>query len=396
MATPSKIKLSALLMSAWVLGLAGVSFYTPAMPALLQSIGHSETLVKYTISFFIFGKASGMLLCGPFADAFKRKQFLLFGLGCFALGSLVCLLSPSINCIIVGRSIQGIGVSIVILMGRAIVNQYQARQAANIFGYIFTGNAIAITLLPILGGYTAAYLGWQGIFIVLFIYAWVVIGLITRFMPNIADNTSLSNLRLHTLYQNYKTILTNRSFWGFQLCFTCTMAGEKAFTTSSAFIFISMLHLTQVTYGYIMGLLWAAHLIGALISGQLVLKYGINRMLTLGVILIGGSTTSMLVATLWGYPTITLFSIMMFIFMSGTGFIVTSAAVGIIRPFPQLVGITTALAMFMEFTLAFITSYIVSKETSTSLGPVTFTMGITGIATVISWWWLLRRQSHSS
>ena len=391
----SKYKLSALLISSWVLGLAGVSFYTPAMPVLLHTIGQNETLVKYTISFFIFGKAAGMFFCGPFADSFNRKQFLLVGLSFFVIGSFCCLSAPNIHYIIGGRALQGIGVSIAILMGRAIVNQYESRIAANVFGYIFTGNAIAITLLPILGGYTATYFGWRGIFAALLLYGLVVIGLILRYMPTTNTISSLRHLKLTILIQNYKTILSNRSFWGFQLCFACTMAGEKAFTTGSAFIFVHMLGLSKVTYGYIMGLLWGAHLIGTFCSGQWVLKYGINRMLKVGVLAIGSATLCMGLVTLFGLANAAIFSILIFLFMLGTGFVVTSAAVGIIRPFPHLVGITTALAMFMEFALAFITSFIVSHLKSTVLGPIMIVICITGIATFLSWWWLLARSAEA-
>jgi predicted MFS family arabinose efflux permease len=164
-----------LLIGAWLLGLAGESIYAPAMPSIASSLGTSDALIKLTVTFFIFGKTISMLICSPIAEVFARRQFLLFGLLLFILGGLICTFSPDIHILLTGRLIQGLGVSITILMGRAIVNdRFENRYAAQVFSYIFTGNAIGIFILPVLGGYLATFLSWRWIFFILTCYGAVV------------------------------------------------------------------------------------------------------------------------------------------------------------------------------------------------------------------------------
>lgn len=379
-----------LLISAWLLGLAGESFYTPAMPDISNSLQVSATLVKYTISFFVLGKAISMFLCSPFAETFGRRQFILFGLSLFILGSFLSFFSKDIYFLLGGRLMQGLGCSITILMGRAIVNDcFMDSRAANIFSYIFIGNAIGIITLPILGGYAAAYLGWRSTFLILALYGAAIFFCMWWWLPETSPTTSLKNLRLRTILSNYLTIIRNKQFWGFVLCLVFVMAGEKAYTTSAAFLFISTGGLSKVAYGYLTAVISSAHLLGALVCGMLVLKYEVNRTMAIGVMQIAVAAILMLILSSLHIESISLFSVLMFIYMFGTGFIITLSAVGIVRPFPKLIGFSTAFAMCLEFIIAGGVSFMISHHSS-AIAPVARTIGILGVFTFFCWAGLIR------
>ncbi len=381
-----------LLIGAWLLGLAGESIYGSAMPAIASDLSTSEALVKQTITFFIFGKTVSMFVCSPIAEAFGRRQFVLFGLFLFIIGGLICSFSPDIYILLAGRLLQGIGCSITILMGRAIVNDsFESGYAAKVFSYIFTGNAIGIFILPIFGGYMATYLNWRWIFLILTCYGSLMFALMWWFLPQTNAKTYFKSLQPSVIWQNYKTITTHRMFWGFLLCVAFMMAGEKAYTTSAAFLLIKQAGLSKVVYGYLTAFLWGAHLSGTLLAGWLSFKSGIDRASTVGVGLITVSGALMLISSLLGWENIYGFTALMFIYMFGTGFIIVSAAVGIVRPFPNLIGFATAFAMALEFGIASVASYIVSQH-SASVIPVARAIGILGILTFLSWVLLLKNN----
>ena len=50
--------------------------------------------------------------------------------------------------------------------------------------------------------------------------------------------TSFSSVHPKAILGNYKTIIKNLTLWGFLLSVAFMMAGEKAYTTSAAFLFI--------------------------------------------------------------------------------------------------------------------------------------------------------------
>lgn len=377
-----------LLIGAWMLGLAGEGIYGPAMPSMALDLNTSAVLIKLTISFFIIGKTVSMFICSPIAEAFGRRQFILFGLFLFIAGGLICTLSTNIQILLAGRLIQGFGCSIIILMGRAIVNDsFENRHAARVFSYIFTGNAIGIFILPILGGYMATYLAWRWIFLILTVYGGAIFLLMWWYLPQTNAVLSLGTLQPKTIFNNYKTIIANRSFWGFLLCVAFMMAGEKAFTTSSAFLFISA-GLSKLAYGYLTAGMWAAHLSGTLTAGWVSIRFGIDRVINLGVALTAFAGITLFSLGWSGVENLWLFSATMLIYMFGTGFVIVSAAVGVVRPFPNLIGFATAFAMVLEFAVASASSLFVSYHSATVI-PIEKIVGIMGILIFISWFLFL-------
>jgi MFS transporter, DHA1 family, multidrug resistance protein len=376
---------SMLLAGAWLLGLAGESIYAPAMPAIANQLNVSETFVKLTISYFILGKTISMFLCSPIAEAFGRRQYILFGLGLFVIGGLICGLTWNIHILLAGRLVQGLGCSITILMGRAIVNDFfQGGRAAKVFSYIFTGNAIGIFIFPALGGYMATYLGWRWIFLILSIYGLVIFFMMWKFLPQTNPSSNLSSLKPANIWSNYKTIFKSKVLWGFLLSVAFMMAGEKAYSTSAAFLFINKLGLSSIQYGYLTTGIWAAHLSGTALAGWIGLRWGIDRVTFLGTILLTVPSVLLLGLSLGGVLDVTVFIIAMVIYMFGTGFIIVSAAVGIVRPFPQLVGFATAFAMAFEFAISFGSSFIISHHPS-SMKDIAEMVGAMGLLAFIAW-----------
>lgn len=382
---------ASLLIGAWLLGLAGESIYGPAMPSMATSLATTDTLIKLTITFFIFGKTISMLICSPLAEGFGRRSFILFGLFLFTLGGLICTVSPDIYVLLAGRFIQGVGCSITILMGRAVVNDnFNSNYAAKVFSYIFTGNAICIFLLPILGGYMATFFNWRWIFFFLTGYGSLIFFLVWKLLPKIHNKNNFASLKPKIIIQNYQTLIKNPSFWGFLLCVAFMMGGEKAFTTSSAFLFIHVNGYSKVAYGYLTAFMWGAHLFGTLFAGWIAFKAGIDRALTIGVVCIGMAAIAMFALGLANWNSVSLFTPIMFLYMLGTGFIMVSAAVGIVRPFPHLIGFATAFAMVLEFAVASAASFIISHH-SASFIPLEKSIGMMGLMTLITWLLLIKK-----
>lgn len=386
----SIIYYSGLLISVWLLGLAGEAIYAPAMPDIAAGLGVAEIWIKLTIAYFVSGKTCSMFICSPIAEAFGRRQFILFGLLLFGLGGLLCAASTAVQVLLIGRFIQGFGCSIIILMGRAIVNDcFVAGQAAKVFSYIFTGNAIGIFILPVLGGYMAAYLSWRWIFLILSIYGAAVFILMCRFLPQTNPKFTLASLQPRIIFNNYKTIFRSATLWGFLLCVAFMMAGEKAYTTGAAFLFIKKLGFSSIEYGYLTAAIWIAHLSGTLLAGWLGLRRGIDLVLNMGVVTIVIASLILLTTCLLGLENIVLFTIAMLLYMFSTGFIIVSAAVGIVRPFPNLIGFATAFAMALEFAIAAAISFLISYYPSSML-TIAGTVGSMGLLTLLAWLILLK------
>jgi MFS family permease len=107
-----------------------------------------------------------MLFGGTLGDIFGRKKVLLSGVGLFVIGSVVAMLSHSIDMLIVGRVIMGLGAAAsepgTLSMIRHMYPEKKARSRA--LGVWAAVSGIALAFGPIIGGIIIGFTSWRGVF----------------------------------------------------------------------------------------------------------------------------------------------------------------------------------------------------------------------------------------
>jgi EmrB/QacA subfamily drug resistance transporter len=138
--------------------------------------GFSE--LQWIIDAFTLILAAFMLTGGTLGDIYGRKRAFLSGLVIFTAGSLLCALAPSIEILIGGRAIQGLGAAVMMPATLAILTNTftDPKERAQAIGIWAGVSGIALALGPALGGLMVDAFGWQSIF-----YINVPIGLIAFF-----------------------------------------------------------------------------------------------------------------------------------------------------------------------------------------------------------------------
>jgi MFS family permease len=104
----SAVGLVVLALAALDLGLeAGI--VVPALPVLANHYDASLIGVSWLVTGFLLASAVATPLFGRLGDIYGKRRMLLFSLGSFACGSLLCAVTDSIGFAITGRVIQGLG-----------------------------------------------------------------------------------------------------------------------------------------------------------------------------------------------------------------------------------------------------------------------------------------------
>ncbi|MFW0871521.1 MDR family MFS transporter [Rhodococcoides corynebacterioides] len=121
----------------------------------------------WLFSVYLLAQAVTVPLYGKLADLFGRKRLVLFGIGVFLVGSILCGLAWSMPSLIVFRAIQGIGAGAVQPMVQTIAGDiYTVRERAKAQGYLASVWAVASLAGPSLGGLFSEFLSWRWIFFV--------------------------------------------------------------------------------------------------------------------------------------------------------------------------------------------------------------------------------------
>ena len=376
--------------STWFLGTMAIQFASPVLPFVSEQFQVSQTLVKYMISIFLFGKAFGMLVFGPLSEKYGRRRFMLIGLLMFTAGNLLAFSASSIKALLFARLLQGLGVSATVLMGRVMINdRHKANKAAIVFSQIFFVASIIITALPIIGSFLASHYSWRSSFAVMGTYSFLLFILAYLFLPETLQKGRTIALDFPKIGIYYKTIVSHPIFLGYVMCSICMIAGESAFNTAASFLLIKTYGMTVQKFGWVMTSLGLGHLLGTKVCGWLLQKYDMVKMMGLGVMLLAASALCLFIFAQLGYANSYTISIPMILFYIGTGFVMTITAVGAVVPFPHLIGIASSASLLLNFSFSAVSSAIMSHLSTKTAEPISALIAICGVSSLLLWLFLI-------
>ncbi len=127
------------------------------------------------VTLFIFGMVFGELFFGPLSDAIGRKKAILLGLAIYGAGTVIAMTAGSLEQMLLGRIIQGVGVAGPKIASRALIrDQFEGAAMARIMSFIMMVFILVPMLAPALGQLVLAVADWRGIFNVFLAIAAVV------------------------------------------------------------------------------------------------------------------------------------------------------------------------------------------------------------------------------
>lgn len=135
-----------------------------ATPNIVRELGNLPLSSWIAIGYMLAGAAT-VPIYGWLGDLFGRKNMLLMALGIFALGSVCCALSTSMEWLVINRVVQGIGSGGLMILSQALIGEWVApRQKAKYQGYFSSLFALSSMGGPVLGGFIVTYLNWHWLF----------------------------------------------------------------------------------------------------------------------------------------------------------------------------------------------------------------------------------------
>lgn len=132
---------------------------------------------QYIVTALFFGFAFGVLIYGFLSDQYGRRAPVVAGFVVFFLGSLLCIFASTFTMLLAGRVLQGFGAAGPYVLTTAIVRDlYKGRDMAQIMSLISAVFIGVPMVAPFLGQGVMMLAGWRSFFIVLAVYASLVLG----------------------------------------------------------------------------------------------------------------------------------------------------------------------------------------------------------------------------
>ena len=144
----------------------------PALPAIQHDLDTSTTAVTFVLTAYLLSASVATPIVGRLGDMFGKERMLVFTLIAFGLGSLVAALSHSIEVLIAGRVIQGIGGAVFPLSFGIIRDEFPPHRVAAGIGLISAtfgiGGGVGLVLSGVIvDNFSYEWLFWLGVAVVI-------------------------------------------------------------------------------------------------------------------------------------------------------------------------------------------------------------------------------------
>ena len=157
--------LLAVLTSAVFVSVLNSSMVNVAIPLIRQDFGASEAQVGWVITGFLLVYAIGIPLYGRAADLFSLRRAFALGLVVFALGSLICIVAPSLPLLVIGRIVQAAGgAAVPALSSASVVKVLPPGERGTALGLIVSSVGVGAAVGPVVGGALVQLAGWHSLF----------------------------------------------------------------------------------------------------------------------------------------------------------------------------------------------------------------------------------------
>ncbi len=370
-----------------ILGQLSIGLYTPSLPSLAQALSASAGEIKLTMTVFLASFAVAQLFWGAFSDRFGRRPILFAGVAVYLAGTIICLTAGSIDILIAGRFIQGIGACVGITISRAVVrDRYDRAQGARTLAFIGMAMAAGPAVAPVLGGQLQVLFGWRSAFAALLLIG-AGIGLATylRLDESIRqrDPAATDPVRLMT---NYGVLLRSRIYIAYSGLTATFFGGLMAFATGAPFVMIDGFGMSPALYGFMPLFTVMGYFSGSTLAGKRTGRDPSHKLARVGAgcALTGGA--AFVAVTLLGVESPATVIAPMVIYMFGYGLALPSALAAAMQPFAQMAGTAAALQGFAQMAMGAIVTLIVAAFADGSARSMTLAVAAASILVAFFAW----------
>ncbi len=136
-----------------------------ALPAIQNDLGAGPAAVQWVSNAYLLTLGALVLIGGAAGDRFGRRKVFLIGVAVFALASIACGLAPTVELLIAGRAVQGVGAALLTPGALAIIGSaFPPEERGKAFGTWAGAGALFGMIGPLVGGWLAAAADWRFIF----------------------------------------------------------------------------------------------------------------------------------------------------------------------------------------------------------------------------------------
>lgn len=357
----------------------------PALKNIGLSIGvEDDVKLQLVVTSIFLGLGIGQLIFGTLSDSFGRKVMVYSGVGVFMIASLICVNAQSLEVLLIGRLLQGVGLSAPRTISIAIIRDtYSGDYMARIMSFVTVIFILVPMIAPMLGQFVLHHSSWEGIFYFHLLFSTLIL---IWFKFRQEETLAPENKKTFSFKLFF---LGSREFFRHNQSVVYTLA--SGFITGSFFVYLSSSKQFfekqfQITEEFVYIFAGLAFLIGlaTFFNGSIVLKLGMRKLSTLAIYAF--TIVSFIYCGLFfnsGNPSLTVLIFFFCIQFFSIGFIFGNIRSLAMQPIGHIAGIGSALNGFISTIMAVPIAILIGSFVQTTVLPLFLGFAICGSLTIL-------------
>ncbi|WP_017557683.1 MFS transporter [Nocardiopsis baichengensis] len=159
-----------------------------ALPVIQDDLGTGVAGLQWIANGYMVTLSALILLGGALADRFGRVRVFSLGVASFALASALCTVAPTLELLVAGRVLQGVGGALLTPGSLAVLQSgFRKQDRAQAVGAWSGLTGVAAAVGPFLGGWLVDIGSWRLIFLINLPLAAAVLLIARRHLPESRD-----------------------------------------------------------------------------------------------------------------------------------------------------------------------------------------------------------------
>jgi DHA1 family bicyclomycin/chloramphenicol resistance-like MFS transporter len=328
--------------------LTGLAAFTvdvslPAVPVMVDALQTSLSHGQQIVGIFMLGMAFGQIPSGLVSDRVGRLPVMYMGMALFIVGAITAAAANSIEVMLAGRFVQGIGSAPALVLSRAIVRDISSgREAAKLMSIMTMIFTAAPVIAPSIGAMLVSQFGWRAPFSIIVVLG-ISITLAIHFFITETHTPESGRHPARQLTDSFAEFFSHRqSIFGLLLV-VLPPAGFLSLIAVAAALVVEIYGFSITQFGLIFALAGISILVGSAINRWLVTRLDSFQVIALGVAFYGLSSASLLVMAVANGGPFPLLWGSICLFMMTVAIVMPNAMVIALDPLPRIAGVASSI-----------------------------------------------------
>ncbi|MDX1348814.1 MAG: multidrug effflux MFS transporter [Putridiphycobacter sp.] len=309
--------------------------------------------LQLIIIMILVGLGVGQLFFGTLSDSFGRKPMVYAGIITFIIASVVCVLANSLEVMLIGRVLQGIGLSAPRSISVSIIrDSYKGDRMARVMSFIAAIFIIVPMVAPLIGQFILNHYTWPYIFGFQIVFILLVLWWFVRRQEETLKIENKKKFTRSLFNSGAKVFFSMRSTVVYTLISGFIGGSFFVYLSASQQVFQNQYALGE-QFAYVFGTLALSLGVASFLNSSLVLRFGMRKLSTFFLVVFCAS--SLLYAILFsnsGNPSLAVVMVFFAIQFLSLGFIFGNIRSLAMEPIGHIAGIGAAINGFLSTLLS--------------------------------------------